>query len=110
MNTLDFLLDFIQALDDGETYSGFRVCHSGRAVELDSLGNAAYEHFSSITNTLLLETPVAWRFHRLSESVLIELELLLGEQDNVEVRVAGGGKTDELNISDMLVTLKEMHP
>ena len=111
MNTADFLCDLLQELDQDTgsvNYNGFRLCHKGGSVELNALGHGGYEHFAQITQSLLLEYPVTWRFHRLGP--LVELNLIMGEQNDVEVRMASGDKTDELNISDILGKLKEMYP
>lgn len=110
----DFLLDFIQGLEDSGRYQTIRVFHGDRFVALDDLGRSGFEHFADLTDSLLVENDkVSWWMHtKMPETHLVEIELkYAGLRGKIpEVRVPNGAKSDELLISDILGNLKEVYP
>lgn len=109
----DFLLDFIQDIEETGRYSSIRVVHGDRFVALDDLGRSGFEHFADLTDSLLVENDkVTWWMHtKMPETHLVEIELkYAGLRGKIpEVRLPTGYKSDELLISDILGKLKEIY-
>lgn len=104
----DFLTELAQELED-LGYRDIRLIHQGGYVYLDQLGTAGFEHFASITESIVLEEPVSWRMRTQIPSVhTVEVRLTVSDNPElVDVTVESMNQSDALNISDMLGRIKE---